>query len=533
MNLSDVQVADACVAMYERELAKGHCHCLSPASGVNASLDRAMALQTPATTLVNSDFGTSGGLAVLLRGGAFRGAPEDDATSRRDAQAMCSRSLVTRLAHPLRRRGTRVRFFLTVYDNMNSTMVDLLSSPYSAKVAAITRLSSRASEQLTATANALKAFLEHCRTQRESFDAVVVTRFDLYFKVDLAALLGDLRSFSGVHFLWRELELGTRWRLIWSPGKAARDAAPPGQRAAWDRVGNQMAWTRNHTMLPSKWRRSTRTADVFHAFSFPFTRCYYMAVLVEMTRGWSPKDVMNHSLTPGSRGPKQVASSDHYDVGNHWLHKMRFHMHRAVQGRTGYLLDNSTYDSNPCAANCMQNPVYEILPRGGWLVRSGICQDPADFIWDPTSQTYCCPSPDYCCPNSIVDCADPRAVLFDAHAARAGQGVPRDVIQTDWRRHFLSRMKAPWSKKGRADALRAASQKLAQRVCSADQWSDGRSGTEGCFLAMTNASAELVAEAWRTAPAWVGPWPEDDDNVHMRSHSSGAGGMREASKVVQ
>ena len=37
--------------------------------------------------------------------------------------------------------------------------------------------------QVTATANAIRAFLAHCSAQQETFHAVVLTRFDLRFKV--------------------------------------------------------------------------------------------------------------------------------------------------------------------------------------------------------------------------------------------------------------------------------------------------------------------------------------------------------------
>ena len=532
MGSSEMTAADTCVATYEQELTTGHCRCFRSDSGamiIQASLKRAMALQMPVTTTINHNTGASGGLAILLRGGAFRGVAEDTAASRRQAQNMCSKSLVTNVVHPLRRWGVRVRIFLTVYDNVNSTMLDLLSAPYSAHVATVTRLSSRTSEQLTATANALQAFLAHCQVRSESFDAVILTRFDLYFKADAAALLGDPRTFSGIRFLWRELELGTRWRLIWSPG---RDAVSASERDAWERLSNQMARTRGQTMHPSRWRRSVRTPDVFHAFSFAFARCFYMAVLVEMTRGWAPRVAPSAGNRTRTRetAEQPATNADHYEVTNHGLHKMLYHLSRAAPARTGYLLANSTYDSNPCSTTCMQNPVYEILPRGSWLVQSGICQVPSDFVWDPTSQTHCCPSPDYCCPNSVVDCADPHAILFDALATRGGQGVPRDVIRTEWRRHFLSRMTRPWKKKARADALQAATKKLTERVCPATQWSDGRSGKVGCFLAMTNSSVALVADAWRNMPAWVGPWPEDDDDVHMKSHTA-RGRTREALDV--
>ena len=127
-----------------------------------------------------------------MRGGAYRGSADDSFDVRRRAQLECSHALVRRLVRPLARKGVRTRFFLTVYSNVNASLVEQLAAPYSAHLATVTTLSARASEQITATANALEAFMKHCDDYRESFDAVLLTRFDLYFKSDLSVLLGDL-----------------------------------------------------------------------------------------------------------------------------------------------------------------------------------------------------------------------------------------------------------------------------------------------------------------------------------------------------
>ena len=44
----------------------------------------------------------------------------------------------------------------------------------------------------------------------------------------------------------------------------------------------------------------------------------------------------------------------------------------------------------------MLNPVYDLLPRMGWVTQSAICQKWSDFSYDAVSDTICCPSPNYC-----------------------------------------------------------------------------------------------------------------------------------------
>ena len=288
---------------------------------------------------------------------------------------------------------------------------------------------------------------------------------------------------------------------------------------------------RNFSMVPSKWRSSMRTADVLHAFSFDFSRCMYLAVLMEMTRGWAPltptpstpsrdSGAVAQNATRRSRAPSAKRSmpelAGRMPVVNHWLHKMRFHLTRNAGRLEGFLVDNSTYDSNPCSANCMLNPVYDILPRGSWLVRSGVCQSADDFRWDPTSQTFCCPSPDYCCPNSETSCASPRAQLFDLLSLRQGRGAPRDVLESDWRRHFLARSARPGSQRGKPAAEYA--RRLNESVCPREGWYDGRKGDLKCRLVMETASVEALQAIWAAAPEWTAPWPENDDDVHMISH---------------
>lgn len=283
------EAASHCEAIYERERVGGHCHCLTEWHNVSACIDVALASQNPWTVKVHADEAGAGGLAVILRGGAFRGSADDDQAARHAAQIEASRSVARRIIHPFVQRRYRVRVFLTVYDNLNSTKVEQLSAPYANHMAAVTTLSAASSEQVTATANALRAFLRHCETQRETFDAVVLTRFDLHFKVDFSTLLGDLQALHGIRFLWRELETGSRWRLIWSPSERQMANASEKTQAEWARVTFKMERTRNSTLVPRVWQSGSRTADTLHVFSFNFTNCFLKAVYVEMTRGWSSK----------------------------------------------------------------------------------------------------------------------------------------------------------------------------------------------------------------------------------------------------
>ena len=111
------------------------------------------------------------------------------------------------------------------------------------------------------------------------------------------------------------------------------------------------------------------------------------------------------------------------------------------------------------------------------------------------AQTSCCPSPDYCCPNSVNDCKEPGAILFDAMAARGGLGVPRAVIAEGWTRHYLAKsLPRPPPKASRQTLAEYTHSHREQAVCEASEWSDGRSGRHGCLLAMTAPSTDLVRE---------------------------------------
>jgi len=573
MNVTEVHAGADCRSAYSKALLSGWCRCLKETDNVHTNLAAQLRRQKSVTRILEPNDGFtvgSGGLAVLLRGGAFRGSPLDDAAARQRAQLVASQTVFDKAIKPFVALNQRVRIFLTLYSDVNASQIRALYAPYAPHVAAVTRLHEGASEQITMAANAIGAFLQVCKSTADHFDAVVLTRFDLAFKMDFTRLLGtrELSQFYGVKLLWRELEAGNKWRLLWKPSQAELDRLPTDKdrerllHAAWKREHD-----RNYTFHREQWRKSWRSADTIHAFSFSFSHCFRFAVLFEMTRGWVPTqkspgqlstidwegkaraharaNVTNPRFVDGTPPPSTpehdtamvegvdymttiVGAADddsfwrgtahatkpyseahltHF-VTNHWLHKTKYHLLPyllRVGSRLGYLVEDGSFDSNPCSANCLLNPVYDILPRHGWLRESQICQDPSDFVFDPVSETLCCPSPDYCCPHSHVDCAAPGAILFDA------ANVPEKTIAYGWRQHYLGGMPTL----ARDAPIRG---ELSSAVCPAKEWNGGLAGTSGCsILAMTDSSVEKVRRIWKQAPPWRGPhgetMPIDDDNV--------------------
>ena len=269
---SDVLNARGCEDVYNNELPKGWCHCLRPEDNVTGNLAQLRRQQPVARMHTPTDGApsASGGLAIILRGGAFRGSRDDDANTRHTAQMEASRSLYRHAIKPFIALGQRVRVYLTLYSDVDSSLLRDLYSPYKRHVAGITRLHVNASQQLTMNANALGTFLQLVEAQQERFDVVVMTRFDLYFKMDFPKLLGtpDLRNFSGVSILWRELEEGSKWRILWTPTKLGRigvdgDRGPcahathRGQDGAHAQQHNDAAaldgWHSHRRHLPRDW----------------------------------------------------------------------------------------------------------------------------------------------------------------------------------------------------------------------------------------------------------------------------------------
>ena len=242
---------------------------------INNTLER---LQ-PRTTIFPRSSGTSlsdGGLAVLLRGGSFRGAPSNSVVERVEAQLECARSIDKALLRPFHAAGLRAEVFVMVYDAdlcSSSYNATSLWRPYSKWLRAVTTVSAAAADQLSVAACALHVFVRHCNEYAEAYDAVVITRFDMRFKTSLADLLGTQRlsNIDGVRFLWHEL--GNDWRSSWSPSPemVARATARGDEKTmtAWRHHTRDLITQSSRTFRsPIAWKQDARVPDVFHLFGF-------------------------------------------------------------------------------------------------------------------------------------------------------------------------------------------------------------------------------------------------------------------------
>lgn len=240
---------------------------------------------------------SGGGLAIVLRGGAFRGAGGNELINeaRRSAQIECSASIHRELILPLVGAGIRVHVFVTVYDTdvADPERFSELIMPFASHVAAITTLntsSGKYAEQLTSAVHAIDAMSTFCAARGEAYDSVLLTRYDMRFKLSALRLLGVESSPSGsrirmdgIRFLWHEI--GPAWRFIWSPSPREVAKATPAKLDEWQKVFSRMTIARDR-MFRSEWKRIDRTADTMHAFGFGFTRCFRAAIVHEMARGW-------------------------------------------------------------------------------------------------------------------------------------------------------------------------------------------------------------------------------------------------------
>ena len=346
-------------------------------------------------------------LAVLLRGQAYRGSTretffvdERSLPTRAASQMLCLQSLLARLIEPFEASGHHVDVFMTVYRQLGGPLSALLA-PFADRVVSLTAVLQRSTpSQLLPLAAAVRAFLAWCTAHRQSYAAVVVTRFDVYLKTDMRALLGAANKIDGFRFLWREA--GGHWRHHSDPSTA-------------ERTFSARPWR--------DWRKSNpRAPDALIAFPFAYTRCFLGSV--------------RNELFPLRNESRPLS----------FLHNAIVGINRALPAIPGrpagiqYLL-RGQFDSNPCRATCMLNPVYDLLPRMLWITASGICQTMEDFTYDPASDSLCCPSPNYCCPNSVSSCADPAATYFGSSqtgsstATAAMIPMIQDVIIDHWPLH--------------------------------------------------------------------------------------------------
>ncbi|KAL1514606.1 hypothetical protein AB1Y20_003700 [Prymnesium parvum] len=155
-------------------------------------------------------------VALLVSGQAYRGRAREAASysthtlrepiaSRRRAQALAAASLMAKVVLPFEAAGHHVDLFLTLYNTLPPSHREELLSFYRGRVKAITTVRERGSSQLVTLAQSLKTFLDLCAANHLHYEAVIVTRFDLYLKQSIPALLGgDARAVDGFRFLWRE-----------------------------------------------------------------------------------------------------------------------------------------------------------------------------------------------------------------------------------------------------------------------------------------------------------------------------------------
>lgn len=360
----------------------------------------------PPTRRTGNGNAVLGRLAVVVRGQAYRGrmrqtfsidAARDPADSERDAaQARCTRSIVEHIVEPFERSGHTVRLFLTLYEMTRGSRERLIAAYGAARVASVQTLHHKSTaSQILPVAAALADHLRWCRSHAESFDAVILTRHDIYLKADLYGLLGAANRIFGVRFLWHET--GGHWRHHANPAIVRQTFQVPPSSC------------RQHCR---DWRKvNARTPDALVGFAGALTNCLLHAALAELL----PPACVSMSLAPGI-------------CPINFLHNVALQLRRAIpDGETQYLVRGG-FDSNPCRATCMLNPVYDLLPRMEWVRASRICQSPSDFRFDPSSQSLCCPSPTYCCPNHLTSCDAPSAEHFDVISAR----VPIDAIERLW-----------------------------------------------------------------------------------------------------
>ena len=382
--------------------------------------------------------------ALLLRGEAFRGSPDlatykephANEAERRRSQIECSDSLQREVIQPLVDARFRVDVFLAVYTDLNASNVHALTAAYAAHVVHIVRLLREQSRQNLVTRAILDDLLEYAARTGTSYEAIILTRFDLYWKP--RALRGDDdaasddgaaidNTNSDAHeanapeaLSVSEVEEAARTRSVARLLNARRsfvflfrerhghwrDAthAPPVHGS--ERVSGSY-------YSPQRWRTDRATvADVFIGFPFALAPCFRAVLQLIMSKDWRT----NSAAALLQKGAKDTGTHLH-DLAKLLAHVKPVVLTNASTAAAAatataaatraplvdFIYRTSAFASNPCQSQCMSNPAYEILPRGRWLLSSRICQRRQDFLTDPKSGTMCCPTP---------ECARKRARLL-------------------------------------------------------------------------------------------------------------------------
>ena len=182
--------------------------------------------QTPESRKAGK-LGMLSSVALVLRGEAYRGFPDYQnrkmamdtdrriqGDSWRKAQRKCSFSLATRLIEPLTAAGSHVGVFVTAYPGTN---VSDLTYAYDTRVVAVTYVNRtvppgdwRNTDQIPTTHAAVVAFIRTAALGNLSYTGVILTRYDLHFKQNVAALLLRQGILADLVFPWREV--GGDWR---------------------------------------------------------------------------------------------------------------------------------------------------------------------------------------------------------------------------------------------------------------------------------------------------------------------------------
>ena len=405
-------------------------------------------------------------VAIILRGFAFRSGgagsvkilPDKDLITlglHQKALHDMARDFVA----PFERDGGAADLHLSIYDTLGEMKLKLLLAPFVGRIATVTRIRELGSAQVLTTIVALSAVQRFVARYRrrprvhgplsaapsytsarlntsshaaDYYDAVILTRYDLHFKVDVSQLLGPLPMLSGFRFWFREM--GGHWRDI---RDEQEDLVVRYRQGVWNPA--------------SMWRQSRhpRLPDTLIAFPAIFLSCFTAAVRRHGTRRWTVNGTVRRHDAFVEADTTAMDPVLHY-IWSLLAEALRYEITWTSDGEPttaspnepllfDYLLKNSGFDSNPCRAKCMLNPAYNIVPRDDWVEQAALCQAAADFLYDHQTQSICCPSLSYCCPNSINSCADPRAILLDVTKLTAPRPALDRSIAIGWFDHFASR----------------------------------------------------------------------------------------------
>ena len=278
----------------------------------------------------------------------------------------------------------------------------LLLAPFVGRIATVTRIRELGSAQVLTTIVALSAVQRFVARYRrrprvhgplsaapsytsarlntsshaaDYYDAVILTRYDLHFKVDVSQLLGPLPMLSGFRFWFREM--GGHWRDI---RDEQEDLVVRYRQGVWNPA--------------SMWRQSRhpRLPDTLIAFPAIFLSCFTAAVRRHGTRRWTVNGTVRRHDAFVEADTTAMDPVLHY-IWSLLAEALRYEITWTSDGEPttaspnepllfDYLLKNSGFDSNPCRAKCMLNPAYNIVPRDNWVEQAALCQAAADFLYD-------------------------------------------------------------------------------------------------------------------------------------------------------